>query len=86
MSSYIATVIKTGNSIALRVPKQYVVEAGIVPGEKVRLDLPKKQKQQNQNEIKRLFNKLKELNAFNKISDPVEWQKETRNDRIISGR
>lgn len=86
VSNYVATVIKTGNSIALRVPKQYAVDADLVPGEKVLLNLPRKQKVQNHSVIRRLIGKLKELNTFSNITDPVEWQREIRKDHEIIGR
>ena len=41
MSKYIATVIKTGNSYALRVPKAYIDDAKLKLGEKVGLGEPK---------------------------------------------
>jgi len=86
MGSYTATVIKTGNSLALRIPKEYAQEAHLVPGEKVTLPLPTKQKQQNRAKIKQLINKLQELHAYAAIADPVAWQREMRADRILPGR
>lgn len=83
MSSYTATVIKTGNSLALRIPKEYAKEANIVPGEKVTLPLPTKQKQQNRARIKQLINKLQGIHAYEAIADPVAWQQETRIDRKL---
>lgn len=86
MSDYVATVIKTGNSIALRVPKRYADDANLVPGEKVKLNLPKKYQEQDRLRIKRLFQKLKEAMAFNEITDPAAWQKQVRSDRPLTGR
>lgn len=86
MSDYIATVIKTGNSIALRVPKRYADDARLVPGEKVKLNLPKKHREQDHAKIKRLFRKLKEAKSFNEISDPAAWQRQLRADRRLTGR
>ena len=86
MNTYIATVIKTGNSIALRVPKQYASVAGLTPGDKVNLPLPNKQKEQDHEKIGRLIEKLKELHAYNSIKDPIAWQREIRQDREIPGR
>lgn len=83
MSTYTATVIKTGNSVALRVPKQYAQEAQIIPGDKVRLALPTKLKQQNHEKIKQLIEKLQEINAYNTITDPVTWQRKIRQDRPL---
>ena len=86
MDRYIATVIRTGNSIALRVPKQYVLDAKLVPGEKVSLGLPTKQKPQDPTKIARLIAKLQQLHAFGAISDPTAWQREIRRDRPLPGR
>lgn len=86
MSNYIVTVIKTGNSVALRVPKQYAVDAGLVPGEKVRLGLPSKQKTQDHAKIKQIISKLQKLRAYASISDPVAWQRGIRRERALPGR
>lgn len=83
MNTYTATVIKTGNSLALRVPKQYSLDAKLIPGEKVSLKLPTKVKQQNHSKIKRLIGKLQELESFKTIADPVGWQREIRKDRPL---
>ena len=83
MNSHIATVIKTGNSIALRVPKQYAQEANLVPGDKVRLSLPTKVKKQDRTKINQLIKRLQEINAYSTIKDPVEWQREIRQDRPL---
>ena len=71
MGRYIATVIRTGNSIALRVPKQYVLDAKLEPGEKVSLALPTKQKPQDHAKIARLIAGLQELRAYSAIPDPA---------------
>ena len=86
MSSYTATVIKTGNSLALRVPKEYAQEAHLIPGEKVKLPLPTKQKQQNRTRIKQLIAKLHEIHAYQGIADPLAWQRNLRTDRSLPGR
>lgn len=86
MGIYTATVIKTGNSLALRIPKEYALEAQLVPGEKVTLPLPTKQKLQNRAKIKQLINKLQQLHAYEQIADPVQWQREVRKDRKLPGR
>ncbi|HSW97968.1 MAG TPA: hypothetical protein VLF89_09145 [Candidatus Saccharimonadales bacterium] len=86
MSNYTATVIKTGNSLALRIPKEYAQEANLIPGEKVTLPLPTKQKVQNRAKIKQLVNKLQEIHAYETITDPVAWQQEMRSDRKLPGR
>ena len=86
MNSYTATVIQTGNSIALRVPKQYSVDAKLSPGQKVKLRLPTKQKQQDHEKIKRIIKNLQEIPAYVSISDPITWQKEIRQERALPGR
>ena len=83
MGRYIATVIRTGNSIALRVPKQYVLDAKLEPGEKVSLALPTKQKPQDHAKIARLIAGLQELRAYSAIPDPAAWQREMRKDRRL---
>ena len=83
MNSYIATVIKTGNSTALRVPKQYAVLAKLVPGEKVHLKLPSKQKQQDYHKIKQIIENLQKIHAYKTIKNPVLWQREIRKDRAV---
>jgi antitoxin component of MazEF toxin-antitoxin module len=86
MNTYTATVIKTGNSVALRVPKQYAQDAKLTPGDKVRLPLPTKHKPQDHAKIKRLISKLQEMHAYQSIVDPVAWQQENRQDRSLPGR
>ncbi len=86
MNIYTATVIKTGNSVALRVPKQYADAAKLTPGDKVSLSLPVKQKEQDHAKIKRLIAKLQTLNAYDTIANPVSWQKDIRQDRSLPGR
>ncbi len=83
MNTYTATVIKTGNSVALRVPKQYAQDAQLTPGEKVRLSLPTKLKQQDHVKIKQLINKLQEIKAYSNIKDIPTWQREIRKDRPL---
>jgi len=86
MSKYTATVIKTGNSIALRVPKEYAQDAHLVLGDKVLLSLPTIQKRQDRAKIERIIAKMQEMGAYGSIKDPVAWQKEVRKDRDLPGR
>jgi antitoxin component of MazEF toxin-antitoxin module len=86
MNTYIATVIKTGNSVALRVPKQYADAAKLVPGDKVNLQLPRKQKEQDRAKIKRIVEKLQELRAYSSIENPAAWQRDIRQDRLLPDR
>jgi antitoxin component of MazEF toxin-antitoxin module len=83
MSIYEATVIKTGNSIALRVPKRYAQDADITPGDKVNLKLPQKHRYQNHLKIQQIITKLQAVNGYKSIADPVKWQKEIRTDRKL---
>jgi antitoxin component of MazEF toxin-antitoxin module len=85
MNKYTATVIKTGNSIALRVPKQYADEAHLAPGDKVTLPLPTKTKQQDHAKIIRLIGKVQSLHAYGTITDPAAWQRDQRADRPLPG-
>lgn len=92
MSNYIATVIKTGNSYALRVPKAYIEDAKLNLGDKADLPLPQKQTKQDQAKIQQLIKKLQEATAaaapggLASIKDPVAWQRELRKDRPLPGR
>lgn len=86
MNIYTATVIKTGNSLALRVPKQYAQDARLHLGEKVLLPLPSKQQEQDRAKIERIIVRLQEMHAYSNIKDPVAWQQELRQDRQLPGR
>jgi len=86
MSIYKVTVIRTGNSIALRVPKEYAQDAHLVLGDKVLLPLPTVQKRQDRTKIERIVARMQEINAYGGIKDPLEWQKELRKDRSLPGR
>lgn len=81
MNIYIATVVKTGNSLALRVPKKYADDASLKPGDKVNLPLPQPEKRQNRAKINRLIRDLQDARAYSSISDPAAWQREIRRDR-----
>ena len=90
MSEYTVTVIKTGNSYALRVPKAYVVDGGLTLGQKVEVSLPKKRSgayhQQDRVAFEQAFQELQKSNPFRDIEDPVAWQREIRKDRPLPGR
>jgi antitoxin component of MazEF toxin-antitoxin module len=86
MSNYIATVIKTGNSFALRVPKKYVEDGGLRLGQKATIQLPIPQPRQNHKRIQDLLRQLQEIGAYKDIKDPVAWQREIRKDRSLPGR
>ena len=86
MSNYIATVIKTGNSYALRVPKKYVEDAQLELGQKASIGLPTPQPKQDRKRIQQLLKELQEIGAYKEIKDPVAWQREIRKDRPLHGR
>ena len=86
MSIYSTTVIKTGNSYALRVPKQYIEDANLRLGQKVSIPLPLTETVQNRQRIQSLLKQLQELGAYQDIQDPRAWQKEIRAERQLPGR
>ena len=86
MSTYSTTVIKTGNSYALRVPKQYIEDANLRLGQKVSIPLPLTETVQNRQRIQSLLKQLQELGAYQDIQDPRAWQKEIRAERQLPGR
>src|SRR5260370_942683 len=87
MSNYIATVIKTGNSYALRVPKKYVEDAQLKLGKKATIQLPTPEPKQNRQRIQSILRQLQEIGgAYKTIEDPVAWQREIREDRPLPGR
>lgn len=86
MNRYKATIIRTGNSYALRVPKRYVEDADLVVGEKVEIVLPLRRVKQDRQRIAELFSQLQQAHAFQDIEEPVAWQKEIRRDRPLPGR
>ena len=86
MNRYTSTVIKTGNSYALRVPKQYIDDAKLKLGQKATIQLPILEVKQDRKRIQVLFKQLQELGAFKGIKDPSAWQREIRKDRPLPGR
>lgn len=86
MSSYISTVIKTGNSYALRVPKKYVEDARLELGQKATIQLPIPQPKQNRKRVQQLLKELQAISAYSSIKDPVAWQRTIRKDRPLPGR
>ncbi|MGI9027327.1 MAG: AbrB/MazE/SpoVT family DNA-binding domain-containing protein [Candidatus Saccharimonadales bacterium] len=86
MSKYITTVIKTGNSYALRVPKKYVEDAQLSIGQKAAIELPSAIIKQDRRKIQEIIKQLQKVNAFKSIKDPVAWQQEIRKDRPLPGR
>lgn len=87
MSNYTATIIKTGNSYALRVPKAYVENAKLELGQKVQISSPVVlPKDYNPEAVKKAVKNLQSTGAFHTIKDPVAWQREIREDRSLPGR
>lgn len=86
MNKYTATVIKTGNSYALRVPKSYIDEGHLGLGDKTTLPPAQKQKPQDSEHIQQLWRELQALKPFKNIKDPIAWQREIRKDRTLPGR
>ena len=86
MSKYTATVIKTGNSYALRVPKKYVEDARLELGQKATIQLPVPEAKQDRKRIQKLLTQLVEINAYDNIKDPAAWQREIRQERQLPGR
>jgi antitoxin component of MazEF toxin-antitoxin module len=87
MSNYIATVIKTGNSYALRVPKAYMEAGELKLGQKVQLGEPELAPRAfNHEAFIEAMKAVQELNPYRDIEDPVAWQRETRKDRPLPGR
>lgn len=86
MSKYTTTVIKTGNSYALRVPRAYINDAQLKLGDKAEIPLPQKPKKQDHAKIQMLFRELQALKPFKDIKDPVAWQRAIRKDRSLPGR
>lgn len=86
MNKYTATVIRTGNSYALRVPKSYIDEGRLSLGDKTTLPPAQKQQPQSREHIQQLWKELQALKPFKGIKDPVAWQREIRKDRPLPGR
>ena len=86
MNNYTTTVIKTGNSYALRVPKKYIDDAQLKLGQKANIQLPIPQLKQDRLRIQTLLKKLQLSGAYKDIKDPVTWQREIRLDRPLPRR
>jgi len=86
MSKYNATIIKTGNSYALRVPIAYIKQNNLKLGQKTFISAPIKVVAQNHKAIEQTFRQLKCINAFDSISNPSTWQQSVRKDRPLPER
>jgi len=74
-----ATVIKSGNSIALRVPKSYVDKNELKPGLKVRLSPPIAiTKKTDHKKLQKQIEEIQKLSIYKNIKDPVQWQRKQR--------
>ncbi|MEX0668564.1 MAG: hypothetical protein WD061_02400 [Candidatus Saccharimonadales bacterium] len=86
MSKYKATVIKSGNSYALRVPKQYVEDGKLELGQKADIALPIVRFKQDRQRIQKIIKQLQEMGAYKQVEDPAIWQQALRQDRQLPGR
>lgn len=96
MHMYTATVIKSGNSYALRIPKRVVEDAHLQVGQKVTIPAPTSTPpvKHDPAKIRAAFLELQRVVAENTkhgvgigmIQDPVAWQREIRKDRPLPGR
>ncbi len=94
-TKYTATLIKSGNSYALRLPKWVVEASGLTAGDIVEGPalLPTSRHRSNKLEIQQAVRNLQTAVANNpggmiaNIKDPVAWQREMRNlDKPLPGR
>ncbi|MEK9196123.1 MAG: hypothetical protein AAB914_02025 [Patescibacteria group bacterium] len=83
MSNYTATVIKSGNSYALRIPKSIADEKHLVVGQKVAISDITKEHAQDHQKVIEAMHRLQEMQPFSGIKDPVAWQREIRKDRKL---
>lgn len=82
MKTSIATVIKTGNSYALRVPMSYAERNNLRPGAKVRLPDPQSTGG-TLADLQAIMNKAHKnggIPEWEAIDDPVEWQRKERSE------
>lgn len=86
MNKYTVTVIKTGNSYALRVPKKYVEDAHLTLGQKTNINLPTPKLSQDRDKIQSIIRQLQETDIYKDIKDPVSWQRKIRKERPLPGR
>ena len=75
----IATVIKSGNSYALRIPKVYADKNRLQLGNKIRLAPPLPLiRKTNHIELQKQLKEIQKLSIYKNIKDPVKWQREQR--------
>lgn len=78
-----ATVIRTGNSIALRVPKDYVTRNNLKIGTKVVLSDSRPKEGHTVADFKKAIDELRAkggVKAWDKIKDPAKWQRKIRSE------
>lgn len=84
MSNYTATVIKSGNSYALRVPKALVDDKKLILGQKVAIDGINVVHKQNNGNIVKAIRKLQKLadeqGSMTSIKDVEAWQRKIRKE------
>lgn len=94
MKDYMLTLIRSGNSYALRAPKQYIDDSNLKVGDKVpapKLE-PAVGKRQDRAKIQKIIAELQAIEVpdggrgLRAIKDPVAWQREIRKDRPLPGR
>lgn len=94
---YTATVIKSGNSYALRIPKRLADDAKLEIGQKVSIPIPQQVQTQPPTDNSAFLEALEDLQrvvvenkkrgtGLGMIKDPVAWQQEIRKDRPLPGR
>ena len=83
MNNYTTTVIKTGNSYALRVPKAYINDASLKLGQKVLIPLPMRPIHQNKERIQTILRQLQSTSVYNEIADPGRWQRQAKKRRTL---
>ncbi len=89
------TVTKTGNSVALRIPKPIADAQDWQQGQKLDpvlynlntgpRSLPEISQAQR-NAAYKAVKELQKMGAFKDIKDPVAWQRSIRKDRSLAGR
>ena len=82
MKTSTATVIMTGNSYALRVPKAYAERNNLRPGAKVILPDPQSVggTLADLNAIIKASRNKNKVTTWDKIADPSEWQRTERDN------
>lgn len=81
------TIFKSGNSYAVRIPKNQITLHNLSAGDEVDVSLAKKiQEFDSKKFIKAVQDLQASGGAYHDIKDPVAWQREIRKDRPLPGR